>query len=204
MKNTNFLRKLKYFFKRNAYTLAITLCTVLAVTMVSLAAVMYVGEGSFPIINVGPGEDGDHVNSGSVVVFEMPIENGEITKGYAEDHLLENATTGDWRTHQGLDFAAALGTKVLAVYDGTIESVEDSVMDSLVVTIAHEGGLKTVYRCLGSEALVKKGDKVKKGQQIGVVGTNTSEKGDGAHLHLELLKDDVLVDPTPYFSETGK
>lgn len=204
MKNNNFVRKLKYFFKKNAYALAVCLCVALAVTMISITAVTYFNEDNdLPVIDVIT-KNVEPVDSPDVIVFDMPIKNAEILKEYADDHLLEDKTTGDWKTHQAIDFAATEGTKVLAVFDGVVENVEESMMDGLVVTIKHNENLKTVYKCLSSETLVKKGDSVKKGQEIGTVSTNLTEKADGAHLHFELYKDDALVDPTPYFGESGK
>lgn len=202
MKENKFFRKLKYFFKRNSYAIAVSVCVLLVLTLVSVTALSFVndGEGNNTI------EEVPNVPTGSeeVVVFTSPIEGGTITKEYAEDFLLEDSTTGIWQTHQALDYSASDGTKVLAVYDGEIESIENSMMDGLVITIKHAGNLKSVYKCLGDEALVSEGDKVTKGQEIGTVSTNLTEKADGAHLHFELYEGDKLIDPTPYFSETGK
>lgn len=202
MRENKFFRKLKYFFKRNSYAIAVSVCVLLVLTLVSVTALSFVndGEGNNTI------EEVPNVPTGSeeVVVFTSPIEGGTITKEYAEDFLLEDSTTGIWQTHQALDYSASDGTKVLAVYDGEVESIENSMMDGLVVTIKHAGNLKSVYKCLGDEALVSEGDKVTKGQEIGTVSTNLTEKADGAHLHFELYEGDKLIDPTPYFSETGK
>ncbi len=202
MRENKFFRKLKYFFKRNSYAIAVSVCVLLVLTLVSVTALSFVndGEGNNTI------EEVPNVPTGSeeVVVFTSPIEGGTITKEYAEDFLLEDSTTGIWQTHQALDYSASEGTKVLAVYDGEVESIENSMMDGLVITIKHAGNLKSVYKCLGDEALVSEGDKVTKGQEIGTVSTNLTEKADGAHLHFELYEGDKLIDPTPYFSETGK
>ena len=202
MRENKFFRKLKYFFKRNSYAIAVSVCVLLVLTLVSVTALSFVndGEGNNTI------EEVPNVPTGSeeVVVFTSPIEGGTITKEYAEDFLLEDSTTGIWQTHQALDYSASDGTKVLAVYDGEVESIENSMMDGLVITIKHAGNLKSVYKCLGDEALVGEGDKVTKGQEIGTVSTNLTEKADGAHLHFELYEGDKLIDPTPYFSETGK
>ena len=202
MRENKFFRKLKYFFKRNSYAIAVSVCVLLVLTLVSVTALSFVndGEGNNTI------EEVPNVPTGSeeVVVFTSPIEGGTITKEYAEDFLLEDSTTGIWQTHQALDYSASDGTKVLAVYDGEVESIENSMMDGLVITIKQAGNLKSVYKCLGDEALVSEGDKVTKGQEIGTVSTNLTEKADGAHLHFELYEGDKLIDPTPYFSETGK
>lgn len=197
--------KIKYFFKKNAYTLSVLFCVVLAVTMISVTAMTYLSdeEQSLPVISVV--EDAlEPVDSGNVVVFDMPVKDVKILREYAENHLVEDKTTGDWKVHQAIDFAGSEGTDVFAVYDGTVESVDESMMDGLCITIDHGGGLKTTYKCLSSDAKVKSGDKVKKGQKIGTISTNLTEKADGAHLHFELRKDGELVDSSGYFSDLNK
>ena len=200
----NLSRKIKYFLKKNAYTLSVCLCVALAVTMIAITAVTYASEdgNTLPVISVI--EKTELVDSGDVIVFSLPIKDAKVLKEYAEDHLLEDKTTGDWKTHQAIDFEGAEGTAVFAVFDGKVEKVEESMMDGLCITIDHGSNLKTVYKCLASDADVKQGDSVKKGQQIGKISTNLTEKADGAHLHFELLKDGNLADPTAYFAEMGK
>lgn len=199
-----FMLKIKYFFKKNAYTLSVIFCVVLAVTMISVTAMTYLSdeEQTLPVISVV--DDSTPVDSGNVVVFDMPVKDVKILREYAENHLVEDKTTGDWKVHQAIDFAGSEGTDVFAVYDGTVESVDESMMDGLCITIDHGGGLKTTYKCLSSDAEVKSGDKVKKGQKIGTISTNLTEKADGAHLHFELRKDGELVDSSGYFSDLNK
>ena len=206
MGNKNILRKIQYFLKKNAYALSVTACVILAITMISLTVASYMDTNyRAEVIDVFvPEEKVVPTNSDEVIIFTLPIADGKVGKEYAEDHLLEDKTTGYWQTHQAIDFIATEGTKVLAVYDGVVESVDESMMDGLVITISHGGGLKSVYKCLSSPALVSVGDKVVKGQEIGTVSSNLTEKADGIHLHFELYEDDKLVDPTPYFSELGK
>ena len=202
MKIKRLLRKMKYFVKRNAYALAVCVCVVLALTLLSVAALKY-GEGQ--TVDVGINEEQNApVSTPTVITFTSPIENATVYKEYADDHLLEDKTSGYYQTHQAIDFVASAGSAVKSVLDGTVESVNHSMMDGLVITIKHSGNLKTVYKCLADEAEVKEGDKVKAGQEIGKVGTNLTEKADGVHLHFELYENDKLVDPTPYFTDMGK
>ena len=205
MRENKFLNKIKYFFKRNAYAIAVSVCVVLAITMISVTAVNYVKQDDQLTVDQGT----DNIPSvptvnEEVIVFTSPIKGGTITKEYAEDHLLEDNTTGIWQTHQAVDYKVSEGTKVLAVYNGTVEKIEHSMMDGLVITISHSKNLKSVYKCLSEEALVSEGDNVVAGQEIGTVGSNLTEKADGIHLHFELYEGDKLIDPTPYFANEGK
>lgn len=204
MRGNNFIRKIKHFFKRNSYALAVSVCVVLALTLISFTAINYVNEEGGKTVNQEDNIPTVPTVNDEVIMFVSPIKDGEIAKEYAEDHLLEDNTTGIWQTHQAVDYKASEGTKVLAVYDGKVEKIEHSMMDGLIITISHSKNLKSVYKCLSDEALVSEGDTVKKGQEIGTVGSNLTEKADGTHLHFELYEGDKLVDPTPYFAEEGK
>ena len=99
-----------------------------------------------------------------------------------------------------MDFSCVQGQVVKAVYDGTISKVESSMMNGVVVYLKVTDELTVVYKGLSTDVSVKEGDKIKKGAVIGKVTTFLTEKADGIHLHLELLKKDVLIDPTDYFS----
>ncbi len=201
-----FFRKVWLFLKRNTYAIAVCVCVVLVITMVTLTALTFVnhGEEETPVLPDIPSSEEQNVptiptDTDKVIEFAFPVINGVISKGYAEDFLLEDKTSGDYITHQGVDFQAAAGAKVVAVFDGVVEKVEPSMMDGMVVTIRHSNDLVSVYRSLADEVFVKAGDTVVKGQEIGSVSSNITEKGDGIHLHYELYEADKLVDPTAYF-----
>ena len=107
------------------------------------------------------------------IKFEKPVE-GEIIK-------------------------AAKTTVVKAAYEGTVESIKNDPRYGLTVIIAHDDGYKTVYSNLLTSEFVVEGEKVTTGQTIGTVGnTATFEVADESHLHFEILKDNVQVDPTIY------
>lgn len=197
-----FLKKLKSFIKRNSYALSVSACVVLAITLISVSAISLSNENKQ--VNDVTNTPTVPVVSETEVVFVSPIENGTVIKEYADDHLLEDKTSGYWQTHQAVDYACEVGTKVRAVYDGKVEKIEQSMMDGVVITISHSGGLKTVYRCLGEDTFVQEGDSVKTGQEIGTVTDSLLEKADGCHLHFELYKDDVLINPSQYFADSNK
>lgn len=103
-----------------------------------------------------------------------------------------NPDSGGMSLHQGIDIDAPKGTKVASALDGVVTSVRESPKYGLVIEIEHGGGVSTVYGHLDS-ALVKKDQKVSKGDHIGAVGE--SGNATGPHLHFELRKDGIEVDP---------
>ena len=99
--------------------------------------------------------------------------------------------------HSGMDFSAQMGTEAYATGDGVVYDVEKGHWGyGNMVTIDHGFGYKTRYAHLQKSA-VRKGQKVKRGQCIGFVG-NTG-KTTGVHLHYEVLKNDVQIDPINFF-----
>ena len=99
--------------------------------------------------------------------------------------------------HGGIDFSAALGTEAYATGDGVVSDVERNEWGyGNMVTIDHGYGYKTRYAHL-QKSLVRKGQKVKRGQRIGLIGS--TGKTTGVHLHYEVLKNDVPIDPINFF-----
>jgi len=94
--------------------------------------------------------------------------------------------------HQGIDIGAPKGTKVVSALDGVISDVRTSPEYGLLVEVEHAGGLSSVYGHLDS-ATVSAGETVKKGDSLGTVGD--SGNATGPHLHFELRKDGLEVDP---------
>ena len=77
-------------------------------------------------------------------VYVWPVE-GEILRDFSVESLSPDPTLGDWRTHAGLDIAAALDSQVLAMSAGTVSEVyEDGLMGTTVV-LDHGNGLITTY-----------------------------------------------------------
>ena len=101
------------------------------------------------------------------------------------------------KMHTGLDFTADIGTEIYATGDGVIEAVDSKLSGyGHHVIIQHGYGYETLYAHM-SKVTVRTGEKVKRGQVIGYVGnTGTST---GPHLHYEVIKNGVKVDPAFYF-----
>ncbi len=100
------------------------------------------------------------------------------------------------RRHTGVDIAAPKGTPVYATADGVISRENGGSGYGINVVINHGYSYKTVYAHL-SKKTVRTGQKVKRGEVIGYVG-NTGLSF-GSHLHYEVRKNDIPVNPVHYF-----
>lgn len=99
--------------------------------------------------------------------------------------------------HSGLDFTADRGTEVYATGDGVVEVVESKRWGyGKSIVINHGFGYKTLYAHL-SKFEVKQGQKIKRGELIGLIGS--TGKSTGPHLHYEVIKGGQKVNPIGYF-----
>ena len=99
--------------------------------------------------------------------------------------------------HYGLDFIVMQGTEVRAAADGTVSEVSESRKGhGRTVEITHGDGYTSVYSHL-SEIKVVRGQRVRKGQIIATTGI--SGNSFAPHLHYEIRKDSVALDPTGFF-----
>lgn len=134
-------------------------------------------------------------------VYTWPVK-GEIIGDFSLEVLAYDETMGDWRTHDGLDIAAALGTKVKAVNAGTVTAVYQDDLMGTVVTMEHEDGRTSLYANLAAQPNVKAGDVLDTGDVLGTVGdTAIAEVSKSAHLHFEMGEDGRSVDPALYLPQ---
>lgn len=125
---------------------------------------------------------------------------GELVIDYAVDCLCYNPTTRDWRVHDGMDYAAAAGTKVTAAADGTVYTIYDDETMGTTVVIRHADGYVTTYSSLDKKVAVSVGDTVTLGQTIGYVGTTAMvETALGEHVHFSVTCNGISVDPEEFF-----
>lgn len=165
--------------------------------------------GSDNVVVLPPDDDeqvggGDDNNDNEQVVvtpegMTSPIQTVNVLNEYGFYH---NTTLNWFYEHKGVDFVAEAGTEIMAAEAGVIESIsQDDVVTGTEIVIDHGDGLKTVYRFVTEVEGLKAGDSVEKGEVIATVAeANGNEYKDGAHLHFEVLKDDVHVDPTVYLT----
>jgi murein DD-endopeptidase MepM/ murein hydrolase activator NlpD len=101
------------------------------------------------------------------------------------------------KLHTGMDFSAKTGTPIYATGDGKISKVRRSRRGyGNHVVIEHGYGYKTLYAHM-TKYIVKKGQKVKRGEVIGYVGsTGTSV---APHLHYEVHKDGRKINPVNFY-----
>jgi murein DD-endopeptidase MepM/ murein hydrolase activator NlpD len=97
-------------------------------------------------------------------------------------------------THQGVDFRAPRGTKVIATADGVVSFAGRSGDYGRMVVVDHGNGWETRYAHL-HRIKVEKGDRVRRGRKLGTVGH--SGNADGNHLHYEVRRRGVPIDPRP-------
>lgn len=115
------------------------------------------------------------------------------------DALAYNATTQDWRTHEGMDIAAAAGTEVSAAQAGTVSAVYDDDAYGTTVVIDHGNGYESHYASLNTETAVAVGDVVEAGDVLGTVGdTATVELAQESHLHFAVYQDGQPVNPEQF------
>lgn len=102
--------------------------------------------------------------------------------------------------HNAIDIRANMGTKITAPADGVVlKVVGGEGNDYHYIMLAHSDGVVTLFGHVYDE-YVKLGDKVKRGQTIGLTGGMPGTKGagfltTGPHLHFEVFKDGKRIDP---------
>lgn len=126
--------------------------------------------------------------------------SGEVIMDYAMDCLCYNPTTRDWRTHNGMDFAAETGAEVLSAAEGTVYTIYNDETMGTTVVIRHQDGYVTTYSSLNEDVLVSVGQDVELGQPIGYVGTTALvETVLGDHVHFSVSCGGNPVDPEDFF-----
>ena len=130
--------------------------------------------------------------------------SGDTVTAFSMDELLYNETMGDWRTHDGIDIAAAEGAEVVAAASGKVSSVTEDYWMGTTVVISCADGYELTYASLQSAPAVSAGDSVQAGDPIGTVGNTSSlEETAGAHLHFSVYREGTAVDPNAYLAKAG-
>ena len=99
-----------------------------------------------------------------------------------------------YRTHMGIDYAAPVGTPIFSVANGKIAHLGYSGAFGNLIILEHPGNYHTYYAHLSNYNVeLEVGNEVRRGLEIGYVGS--TGRSTGPHLHFELRKNGVYVDP---------
>ncbi|WP_294483657.1 M23 family metallopeptidase [uncultured Ruminococcus sp.] len=128
----------------------------------------------------------------------MPV-NGDIINPFSEGELVKDSTLGVWRTHDGVDIKADVGTPVKAMNKGTVLEIREDPLWGNCIVIDHGSGVTGYYYSLSKAMNVVEGDRVNAGEVIGAVGdTAECEAAELSHLHFALKKNGSWIDPIEY------
>ena len=205
--------------KRNAMYLLILLCIASVATVIALAATGNFGEQSIDIDGEQNNNDNadiptvgdpdDKPSDTPIVKPDPPVDDtpvdtpltftapciGTVTVSYSDTVLVWNSTLGQYSTHLAVDFVAE-DLRVLAVAGGTVKEVGYDALNGNYVIITHKDGYESRYFSLGDGITLKAGDTVVEGDVIGTMSTTMAKESlDGNHLHFEMSKDGVDIDP---------
>jgi len=135
----------------------------------------------------------EYGNNSRKFLMRRPIrgENVHFTSGFGiRFHPLLN----ERRLHSGVDWAAPIGTPILAAGNGIVEEADRKGQYGNYVRIRHANGYQSAYAHMSRFGPgIRQGVKVRQGQVIGFVGTTGLSSG--PHLHYEVLVNNRFVDP---------
>jgi len=127
-----------------------------------------------------------------IVPGGRPVESGYISSLYGQR---TDPFDGNQASHQGIDFAGAAGTRVLAVADGIVSQTGIDGGYGRLVEITHGNGYVTRY-AHNAKVLVKPGQTVKRGDAIALMGS--SGRSTGTHVHFEVLRNGRAMNPLSF------
>ncbi|MEG1930295.1 MAG: M23 family metallopeptidase [Anaerovorax sp.] len=146
------------------------------------------------------GVQNQNENTGEVQPLSyMPPVVGTVTSGYSSEFPIYSNTLEQYVIHEGVDIEAPKNTSVVAISDGVITRMYTDDRLGITIEVLHPDGLTSRYACLSTSKNVGIGDVVKKGDVLSTVGTSSLfESLEPAHLHFEVLKEGVPMDPSPF------
>jgi murein DD-endopeptidase MepM/ murein hydrolase activator NlpD len=126
-----------------------------------------------------------------------PLDGYRQTSGYG---MRVHPVLGGRRAHKGIDLASSLGTPIYAAADGVVAKADWFGGYGLFVQLEHGGDMDTRYGHM-SRLAVASGQRVRKGDLIGYVGS--TGRSTGPHLHYEVRIAGEAVNPLPYMQTQG-
>jgi murein DD-endopeptidase MepM/ murein hydrolase activator NlpD len=127
----------------------------------------------------------------------QPVSNEDLTRMASGFGFRTDPFTKKRKKHWGMDFTAPRGTPVYATGDGKVTRVDASAAGyGKHIRIEHGYGYQSLYAHL-SKYNVRKGQKVKRGDLIGFVGS--TGRSEAPHLHYEIFKDGNKINPIHFY-----
>lgn len=121
--------------------------------------------------------------------------NGTINSGFG---LREHPISGNKTSHSGIDIGVPIGTHITATADGIVSFSNWHNDSGYIIVLEHGHGLTTVY-AHNKKNHVKVGQKVKRGEVIGISGSSGATTG--PHLHYEVWKNSRPVNPASFLKD---
>jgi len=132
--------------------------------------------------------------SSSAQPAAAPSMPGRVLNAFSGDELVYNKTLGDWRTHNGVDYACTQGAAVAAPVAGKVVSAGAEGNWGTVVVLEDAAG-RSWRLCGMADPAVKAGETVTAGQKLGTVGTVGCECAEESHIHVEVKQGESYLDP---------
>ena len=149
------------------------------------------------------GDEGHYdINGKSVkkALMKTPINGARLSSPYG---MRKHPIDGYNKMHKGTDFAAPMGTPIMASGDGVVIKASWCGGGGNCVKIRHNSSYSTVYAHMSKFAAnIKKGKRVKQGQTIGYVGS--TGKSTGPHLHYEVIHNGKRINSQTLKLPSGK
>ena len=139
---------------------------------------------------------GSDTGGAIAIPSRMPLAAAILTSNYG---MRTHPVLGGRRNHKGVDLAAPTGTPVYATADGLVAKAKRFSSYGLFIQIEHGANLQTRFAHM-SRLAVTAGQRVRKGELIGYVGS--TGRSTGPHLHYEVRVEGVAVNPIPYMVES--
>jgi len=133
-------------------------------------------------------------------LMKTPINGARLSSSFG---MRKHPIDGYNKLHKGTDFAAPLGTPIMASGDGKIIRAKWCGGGGNCIKIKHNSTYSTVYAHMSKFAVgIKNGVRVKQGQIIGYVGS--TGKSTGPHLHYEVIKNGKKINSQKLKLPSGK
>jgi len=141
--------------------------------------------------------DSSALKETEVLSFAPPVW-GKISKQFSDDMPLYSKTMDDWRIHVGVDILCPFGSDIFSAGDGMVSDIGYDINLGNYITIENNA-FSCRYASVVADDLLTIGASVSKGQKLGTLADScVSEICDEPHLHFEMKKDGVYIDPTEH------